>query len=185
MSHDKTNVCPVEKSGSLDNRIRRWLQNPQKILGPYVREGMEVLEIGCGPGFFTIDMGWMVGKSGRVVAVDLQEGMLQKVKEKIRLSGEELNIELHKCESDRIGVSGEFDFVFLFYVVHELLDQESFFGELSSLIKKDGRILIVEPPMHVSKQVFNEMLDIAGKAGFVVVDRPKMFPNKAVLLGKN
>jgi ubiquinone/menaquinone biosynthesis C-methylase UbiE len=185
MSHDNTNVCPVEKSGSLDNRIRRWLQNPQKILGPYIREGMEVLEIGCGPGFFTLDMGRMIGKSGRVVAVDLQEGMLQKVKEKIRLSGEELNIELHKCESDRIGVSGEFDFVFLFYVVHELLDQESFFGELSSLIKKDGRILIVEPPFHVSKQAFDEMLDIAGKVGFVVVDRPKMLPNKAVVLGKN
>lgn len=185
MSHDNTRVCPVERSGSLDSRIRRWLQNPQKILGPYISEGMEVLEIGCGPGFFTMDMGRMVGKSGRVVAVDLQEGMLQKVKEKIRLSGEELNIELHKCESDRIGVSGDFDFVFLFYVVHELPDKESFFGELSSLLRKDGRILIVEPPMHVSKQAFNEMLEIAANAGFVVVDRPKMFPNKAVLLGKN
>jgi ubiquinone/menaquinone biosynthesis C-methylase UbiE len=185
MSNDNTNVCPVEKSGSLDNRIRRWLQNPQKILGPYVRESMGVLEIGCGPGFFTMDMGRMVGKSGRVVAVDLQEGMLQKVKEKIRLSGEELNIELHKCESERIGVSGEFDFVFLFYVVHELPDQESFFRELASLVRKDGRILIVEPPMHVSKQAFDEMLDIAGKAGFVVLDRPKMFPNKAVVLGKD
>lgn len=71
MSNDNTNVCPVEKSGSLDNRIRRWLQNPQKILDPYVRESMEVLEIGCGSGFFTMDMGRMVGKSGRVVAVDL------------------------------------------------------------------------------------------------------------------
>jgi ubiquinone/menaquinone biosynthesis C-methylase UbiE len=184
MSNDNTNVCPVEKSGSLDSKIRRWLQNPQKILGPYVREGTEVLEIGCGPGFFTMDMARMVRKSGRVVAVDLQEGMLQKVKEKIRLSGEELNIELHKCESDRIGVSGEFDFVFLFYVVHELPDQESCFRELSSLLRKDGRILIVEPPMHVSKQAFAEMLDIAGKIGFVVVDRPKMFPNKVVVLGK-
>jgi hypothetical protein len=38
--------------------------------------------------------------------------------------------------------------------------------------------------MHVSKQAFNEMLEIAVNAGFVVVDRPKIFPNKAVLLGK-
>nr|WP_321496868.1 class I SAM-dependent methyltransferase [uncultured Methanolobus sp.] len=185
MSHDNTNVCPVERSGSLDSSLRRWLQNPQKILSPYVSEGMEVLEIGCGPGFFTMDMGRMVGKSGRVLAVDLQEGMLQKVKEKIRLSGEELNIELHKCESDRLGVSGEFDLVFLFYVVHELPDQERFFKELSSLLKMDGRILIVEPPMHVSKKAFDEMLEIAGKAGFVVTGRPKMFPNKVVLLGKD
>lgn len=82
MSPNNTNICPLQLSLSLDNKIRRWLQNPQKILGPYVREGMEVLEIGCGPGFFTLDMGLMVGKSGRVLAVDLQEGMLSKVKEK-------------------------------------------------------------------------------------------------------
>jgi len=44
-------VCPVERAGVLDHRIRRWLQDPQKILRPYVEEGMTVLDIGCGPGF--------------------------------------------------------------------------------------------------------------------------------------
>ena len=67
-------VCPVEIAGHLDNRIRRWVQNPQKILEPYVEEGMVVLDIGCGPGFFSIDMAKMVGRSGRVIAADLQEG---------------------------------------------------------------------------------------------------------------
>jgi ubiquinone/menaquinone biosynthesis C-methylase UbiE len=69
-------VCPVERAGSLDSKIRRWLQNPQKILVPYVREEMTVLDIGCGPGLFSVEMARMVGKSGRVIAVDLQEGML-------------------------------------------------------------------------------------------------------------
>ena len=77
-------VCPVALSGSLDNSIRRWLQNPRKILGPYIKEGMTVLDVGCGPGFFTIEMARMVGKSGRAIAADMQEGMLQKVKEKIK-----------------------------------------------------------------------------------------------------
>ncbi|MDP2215825.1 MAG: class I SAM-dependent methyltransferase [Methanolobus sp.] len=67
---------PVERSGLLDSSIRRWLQNPQKILRPYVKEGMVVLEVGCGPGFFTLDI-------ARMVAVDLQEGMLQKVRDKV------------------------------------------------------------------------------------------------------
>ncbi len=49
-------VCPVALSGSLDNSIRRWLQNPKKILSPYIKEGMTVLDVGCGPGFFSIEM---------------------------------------------------------------------------------------------------------------------------------
>lgn len=54
-------VCPVEHAGSLDNKIRKWLQNPRKILQPFVSEGMTVLDLGCGPGFFSIDMAHMVG----------------------------------------------------------------------------------------------------------------------------
>jgi len=36
-------VCPVERAGSRDNRLRRWLQNPFGILSPYFREGMTAL----------------------------------------------------------------------------------------------------------------------------------------------
>lgn len=64
MSDRSSRVCPVERAGHLDNRIRRWLQNPQKILRPYIEEGMTVIDVGCGPGFFSIEMAQMVGKSG-------------------------------------------------------------------------------------------------------------------------
>lgn len=181
---DTSRVCPVEKAGGLDNRIRRWLQNPRKILGPYVKEGMEILEVGCGPGFFTLDMARMAGKSGRVVAVDLQEGMLQKVRDKIAGSGNGLNITLHKSDQNKIGVSGSFDLVFLFYMVHEVTDKEAFFRELEPLLKTDGIIYIVEPPFHVSGKAFEETIKMAGNAGLVVAQRPKRFPDKAVILRK-
>lgn len=76
LNNSKNRVCPVERAGSLDNIFRRWLQNPWKILRPYIKEGMTVLDFGCGPGYFTIAMAQMVGTSGWVIAVDLQEGML-------------------------------------------------------------------------------------------------------------
>ncbi len=60
----------------------------------------------------------MVGKSGRVIAADMQEGMLQKVKEKITGTELEERILLHKCGKDNIGVSEAVDFVLLFYMVH-------------------------------------------------------------------
>ena len=77
-------VCPVERAGGLDNKFRRLLQNPRKILGTYAKEGMTALDLGCVPGFFSVEMARMVGESGRVVSTDLQEGMLQKLKDKIQ-----------------------------------------------------------------------------------------------------
>jgi hypothetical protein len=44
-------VCPVEIAGGLDNRIRRWLQEPCRMLAPYVSDDMTALDFGCGPGF--------------------------------------------------------------------------------------------------------------------------------------
>lgn len=38
MSASGKRVCPLERAGHLDNRIRRWLQNPQKIFQPYITE---------------------------------------------------------------------------------------------------------------------------------------------------
>jgi ubiquinone/menaquinone biosynthesis C-methylase UbiE len=59
-------------------------------------------------------MALMVGKSGQVIACDLQEGMLQKVREKIDGTELEARITLHKCEEGKIGVSDHLDFVLLF-----------------------------------------------------------------------
>jgi len=180
---DRNNrVCPVERAGSLDSSIRRWFQDPQKILRPYIEEGMTVLDVGCGPGFFTIGMAQMVGESGRVIAVDLQEGMLQKLRAKIQ--GTELGkrIRLHKSEMSSIGLSDKVDFALTFYVVHELPNQGEFFMELISMLKPRGLALIVEPPLHVSKSAFEETIKIARNVGFTVLEGPKIFLSKSALL---
>jgi ubiquinone/menaquinone biosynthesis C-methylase UbiE len=182
MSDRNNRVCPVERAGILDNRIRRWIQNPQKILKLYVEEGMTVLDVGCGPGFFSIDMAQMVGKPGRVIASDLQEGMLQKLRDKIQGTELEERITLHKCEENRIGVSEKVDFVLAFYMVHEVPRQEEFFHEIGAIIKPNGQVLIVEPPFRVSKRAFEETIRKARDAGFRLTERPKVFLSKAVIL---
>jgi len=184
MSDKKRRICPVEIAGMLDNKIRRWLQNPRKILGPYIKEGMTVLDIGCGPGFFSIDMAQMVGKSGRVIASDLQDGMLQKLRDKIRGTELEERITLHKCEENKIGVSDSVDFVLAFYLLHEVLNQEQLFNEIGAILKPNGQVFIAEPLFHVSRRAFEKTLGKARDAGFTPVERPKVFLSKAVIMKK-
>jgi ubiquinone/menaquinone biosynthesis C-methylase UbiE len=180
----KTRVCPVERAGSLDNRIRRWLQDPRKIREPYIEEGMTVLDLGCGPGFFSIDMAQMVGKPGRVITSDLQEGMLQKLRRKILGTELEERITLHKCQGDKIGVSEKVDFVLAFYMVHEVPNQDEFFSEIASMFKPSGQVFIVEPPFHGSKTALSEMVKKARVAGLTPLESPKVFLGRTVIMKK-
>ena len=184
MDCGKNHVCPVERAGILDNRFRRWLQDPWKILSPYINEGMTVLDFGCGPGYFTVDIAQMVGKSGRVIAADLQEGMLQKLRHKIHETELEERITLHRCEKNKIGLTEKIDFALAFYVVHELPDQGEFFKELESVLQLGGQALVVEPPFHVSKAAFLETIATARKAGLKPVEGTKVLFSKTVILKK-
>jgi len=184
VSDRSTRVCPVEEADRLDTRFRRWMQNPKRILKPYVEEGMTVLDFGCGPGFFSVGLAQMVGESGRVIAADLQEGMLQKLSDKIKGKELENRITLHKCEEDKIGVSENVDFVLAFYIVHEVISKDKLFTEIETILKPNGQLLIVEPPFHVSKTAFEETIGKAKAAGLTEIKRPKVMFNKAVILKK-
>jgi ubiquinone/menaquinone biosynthesis C-methylase UbiE len=185
VSDRKHRVCPVERAGGLDSRIRRWIQNPQKILGAYIEEGMTVLDVGCGPGFFSIEMAKMVGETGRVIAADLQDGMLEKLRDKIKGTELEGRIGLHKCEEDKTGVCENVDFILLFYVAHEVPNIEEFFNEMLTILKPNGQILIVEPPFRVSKTEFEDTIRVARDAGLTEVERPKVFFSKTAILKKS
>lgn len=176
-------VCPVERAGGLDNWVRRWLQNPRKILAPYVSEGMTVLDMGCGPGFFSLEMAKMVGESGELIAVDLQEGMLNKLRLKIAGTPLERRVALHRCQSDSIGVTNLVDFVLVFYMVHEVPNPEALFKELRSILKPNGKMLIVEPKFHVSSDAFEVMLNQLENTGLEVMERPTIFFSRSVVVG--
>ncbi len=136
-------ICPVEHAGVLDFSLRKFLHNPNKILSPYISEGMKVLDLGCGPGFFSIEIAKMVGDSGKVIAADLQEGMLDIVKEKIKNTKYQKNVQLHQCQKDKINLSEKVDLILIFYMLHEVPDQIKFLKEVKDLLKRDGKVIIV------------------------------------------
>ena len=183
MDSERNRVCPVELANSLDNRIRRWLQNPQKILAPYIREGMTVLDIGCGPGFFSVEIAKRVGKSGRVISADLQSGMLEKLRNKIKGTELEDRIKLVKCDKDKVNVVDKVDLILAFFMVHEVPDKGAFFLELKNILNENGLFLLIEPKLfHVSEKAFRETTVLAEGAGFKIYQGPKLpFSWSAVL----
>ena len=180
----KTRVCPVENAKGLDNFIRKWAHNPGRILRAYVKEGMTVLDIGCGPGLFSVEMAKMVGKTGKVIAADLQQGMLEKLKKKIHGTEIEKQIQLHKCGKDNIGIHQKVDFILAFYMVHEVPDQDRFLKQVKSLLNPRGKIMIIEPGFHVSKKAFAETLKKAIAIGLKPVTKPKVFFSRTMVLEK-
>lgn len=177
-------ICPVEMAGVLDNWFRRLVQKPKKILKPYIKKGMTVVDYGCGPGFFSIPIAEMIGETGRLISVDIQKGMLEKVKNKIAGKEIEKRIKLHLCNEDRFEKDLNADFLQAFYVVHEMPDQERFFMEVLSLLKPRGLFYFVEPHFHVSKKEFDLSIEIAKSVGFKVVTYPKLFLSRAVVMEK-
>ena len=167
MDKDRNRVCPVELASGLDGKLRHWIQKPHKILAPYVRQGMTALDLGCGPGFFSIEMARMIGEGGRVIAADLQEGMLERLNDKISGSSLEKRIKTVKCDKASINVADTVDFILTFYMVHEVPDKKSLFTQLYHILSESGQLLLVEPKLfHVSRKEFELTLRQAENCGF-------------------
>lgn len=187
-SESENRICSHEHSFALDNFLRKLVHSPARIVGPYLKEGDTAVDLGCGPGFFTVALTELVGSSGRVIAVDLQQEMLDRVQAKLANLQDKnalTRVTLHQCTKDEIGLdeSIKADFVLAFYMVHETPDQRRFFQQVRQLLKPTGSFLIVEPPFHVSKKAFAHTLDYAEQAGLAILDRPKRKGGKSALFG--
>jgi ubiquinone/menaquinone biosynthesis C-methylase UbiE len=185
MSNKSACVCPWQHAWGLDNWVRRLIQNPYKILDGYIEEGQTVLDLGCGPGVFSIAMAEMVGEKGKVISVDIQNEMLQMLKQKSEQMGLESRIQIHKSQPDKIGISEKVDFALAFYMIHEVPDKERFLNEVSTILKPGGRLLVVEPKFHVSKSSFEETIRMAQSAGLRPISRPNVIFSRTVLLQHN
>jgi len=174
-------VCPHQISFFLDNWIRRLIQPPKRIIGPYIQEGNTVIDMGCGPGYFTIDMAKMVGPEGRVIAVDIQAKMLERVRKKAKKHGVANRIDFHTAGTDHIGLNQEADFILAYYMIHETPDMKHMLGELKNLLKDGGKILTVEPKIHVSQTAFEKMIQIAESLGLEALEFPKGAGGRSVV----
>jgi ubiquinone/menaquinone biosynthesis C-methylase UbiE len=177
-------LCPWWFCFSFDNIFRRLLQNPERVIKPYVKQGWTILDVGPGMGYYTIPMAKLVGNSGKVIAADLQQQMLDGIHKRAHKAGVYGRIKLHLSTLDSIGINEPIDFCLAFWMAHEVPNHPRFFGEIVSKLKKDGSLLLVEPKVHVSKDNFEKTIESVKSAGLSLVERPKIFLSYAALLKK-
>jgi ubiquinone/menaquinone biosynthesis C-methylase UbiE len=176
-----SHVCPWWGGYFIDNPLRRLLHDPVKIVGPYVTPGMTVMDVGCGMGFMSLAMARMVGERGAVIAVDLQERMLDVVMRRAEKAGLAERIRPHRCQQDRLGVTARVDFALAMMMVHEVPDRRRLLGEVRGCLVPGGKLLVVEPKLHVSGKAFAQTVAIAREVGFQPAEGPRVLGCRAVI----
>jgi Methylase involved in ubiquinone/menaquinone biosynthesis len=154
-------------------------------MGPYLSEGMRVLEIGPGMGFFTLPMARMVGDKGKIYCVDIQQRMLYALRRRARKSGLWGRIEDRLCSNISLGISdlsGTIDLAVAIAVVHEVPDSRMLFREIRSTLNKKGKVLVTEPRHWVSAENFSATLSVAAETGLVLSSTPKIRGFRSALL---
>jgi ubiquinone/menaquinone biosynthesis C-methylase UbiE len=142
------------------------------------------MDVGCGAGWFSIPMARMVGDQGRVLAVDLQPQMLDMVRRRAERAGVAARIETHPCQQDRLGIDAQADFALTFAMVHEVPDPDRLFGEIHACLKRGGKLLLAEPPLHVPGKMFAAEIAAAEEVGFRTVEQPRLRWCRAAVLQK-
>ena len=184
MKNHKNYVCPVWMAHTFDNPLRKLFHNPKKMFTEYVKEGMTVMDIGCGFGCFSIGLAKMVGKNGKVYSVDLQKGMLDRLMKRAKKAGVVDIIETHQCESCKIGLDARLDFALAFWMIHETPDAIDLLKQIHSLLKPGGVLFLANPKMHVPLSFFDETISAAEKIGFKIIERPKISLSWTVVLSR-
>lgn len=183
----ETHVCPVWIGYLLASPLRRLFHNPEAIVGPYLRGGMVALDLGCAMGFFSIPMARLVGDTGRVVCVDLQEAMLRKLEARASRAGVRSRIEARLAGPGGLGLddlAGRVGFALASAVMHEIPDQARAIEAVAAALAPSGRFLISEPKGHVTAAAFEATLERARAAGLELLERPRRTPGHGALLGK-
>jgi ubiquinone/menaquinone biosynthesis C-methylase UbiE len=113
----------------------------QTLLNAGLKKGMSCIDIGCGSGSVTRLMANMVGKTGRVVGVDIDNRYLQYCNRSITSRH---NIEFiydDICKS-RLDSKERFDIAYSRFMFHHLTDRRGAVRSMKRLTKKGGVIMI-------------------------------------------
>jgi len=156
-------VCPSWLSFILYNPLRKAFTDREKVLKESgIAHDSVVLEVGAGNGFFTEVLAEHVK---RVYAVELQDGMVRKLKKRVARFGDRVAIlqcDIAVCVIEDNGA----DVCLLYYSFHEVKNKAGAAGNISRALKGGGILSIYEPAIEVNEKEMRKTAEIFENIGF-------------------
>lgn len=156
----------------LDSNYRRALQPPDKLIQRSgIREGMQVLDLGCGSGAFTTFVARSVDPKGKVYALDIQMKMLKQLQKKLsKPENQDIkNVQLINSSAyDLPFENNSLDVVYMVTVLQEIPDKNRALAEIRRVLKSGGVLAVTEllfDPDYVFKST---TVKLCQKGGFVL-----------------
>lgn len=176
-----SHICPARLGWVLDNPLRKLAHNPKALFGGYLTRNMIIFDIGSGTGYFTRALAGMNGPGGKVIAVDLQQEMLDCLTAKARKAGLADRIVAVRATGDELGLAGAADFALLFWMLHETGDPRWILEQVYRHLKPGGHLFLAEPRGEVPAAFFREFMVLAASVGFHEIKRPYVWFSRAAV----
>jgi len=162
--------CPYALAWLVDNPIR-WRYMSRVLDRTGIQPGERVLELGPGPGTFTVEAARRTEPDGALVAVDIQPKMIADVERKAQAAGL-INVETHIASAYELPLDdGSIDRTFLVTVMPEIPDRQRALTELRRVLKLDGVLSITEEFLDPDYPLARTTARWAEKAGFELAER--------------
>ncbi|MBV9455129.1 MAG: class I SAM-dependent methyltransferase [Rubrobacter sp.] len=148
----------------------RLFGSPEQILNRAgVAPGMRVLEIGPGPGVYTVPLARRVasqGTGGNVTCLEIQPEMIAMLQERLEDAGVQ-NVEVIQGDGRYMPLAdGSFDLVFLTGVLGETPDLAALFSECARVLKPGGILAVTEQVSDPDFRLPSTVQTLAVNAGF-------------------
>jgi len=136
---------PASIARVVDNPVRRRIQPPAKVVDWMdIENGMHVLEIGPGPGTFTIEASKGVGENGKIFAIDIQPSVISKLNARLQRA-KIANVMARVASAYELPFSNNtFDRAFMIAVLAEIPDRKKALLEIKRVLRDDGLLAIGE-----------------------------------------
>jgi ubiquinone/menaquinone biosynthesis C-methylase UbiE len=165
------NVFPSSQAQMLLNPLRRRLMPVAGTLERFgIGPGQTVLELGPGPGYYSLEASSLVGAAGRLLCLDLQRGMLDILSSRLSEAG--ASADLIVADATRVPLaSSSVDRAFLVTVLGEVPDQDAALAELRRVLKPGGLLGFAESLGDPDIVFLGKLRGICRRHGFEEVSR--------------